>query len=404
MLSTKQNLLQAWNSWRAPVRVGEGRAARVAETMLGIGVFWSIGGVFLTPTMKLYHTLLVLFVYLPALWLVISRPASLKQLLHERIEARLFLVLLVWAGLSLFWNGEPGEHLSRLKRLLLFCLLVCGWVLWARMSEQRLRGTMMVLGALNSLYSVAALLWLKPVFGRMSGFGGFLDNPNAAAYATGFVMLLALPLLPAMRSWRIGWLLLQIPPLIYVGLCASRGTLLGLMVVALFYLVFLAGRRGRWIALLVLAAGAMLAWLEPTLLARGDSGRFELLQSAWPILKEHFWIGLGYGAGYELHLWGRPTDMDVHNFLMHTAMQYGVPALLVWCWLWVALGLQAWRARHTQLGLSVLLLWVFASVAMQFDVFSLWERTRAMWLMPWVVVLLGLSLKVPTNSSAAEQN
>ena len=45
---------------------------------------------FLTPTMKLYHTLLVLFVYLPALWLVISRPASLKQLLHERIEARLF--------------------------------------------------------------------------------------------------------------------------------------------------------------------------------------------------------------------------------------------------------------------------------------------------------------------------
>lgn len=401
----KSMLLQAWQTWRPAMSQGGvpiARTDRVAEAMLGFGVFWTIAGVLLTPTMKFYYTMVALFVYLPALWLVVARRAELGRLIAERREMWLFLALFAWANLSLLWAVGDFDRLSRVKQSSLFVLLVCGWLLWARASESRLRGTLVLLGMVNSLYCLAALLW-APAYapGRLNGFGGFLDNPNAAAYATGFLLVMALPLRPTRRAWWLAWLLLQLPPLIYVGLCGSRGALLALMVTAVFCLVLLPGWRKRLAALAALAGGAALFCLEPSLMARGDSERLELLRSALPILREHFWIGVGYGTTYEVQGWAGGYHGSTHNFLLHTALQYGIPALLVWLVLWAMLGLRAWRSRHTQLGLALLLLWVYASVAMQFDVFSLWERTRAMWLMPWAVFLLGLSLKRPAAAGEA---
>jgi hypothetical protein len=78
---------------------------------------------------------------------------------------------------------------------------------------------------------------------------------------------------------------------------------------------------------------------------------------------------------------------------MNTAIQYGLPALLLWGGLWGMIGVNAWRCRRQQLGVTVLLLWVFSSIAMQFDVFTLWERSRAMWLVVWVPMLLSLCLE-----------
>ncbi len=143
-------------------------------------------------------------------------------------------------------------------------------------------------------------------------------------------------------------------------------------------------------------AGGALVILEPNLLARGDSERLELLRHALPLLREHFWLGIGFGADYKVEGWAGNFYGSIHNFFLHTAIQYGIPALLVWLLLWAMLGWRAWQCRTNRLGLAVLLLWVFSSVAMQFDAFSLWERTRAMWLMPWVVFLLGLCLERET--------
>ena len=404
----KSMLLQAWQTWRPAMSQGGvpiARRDRVAEAMLGFGVFWTIAGVLLTPTMKFYYTMVALFVYLPALWLVIARRAELGRLIAERREMWLFLALFAWANLSLLWAVGDFDRLSRVKQSSLFVLLVCGWLLWARASEPRLRGTLVLLGVLNSLYSLAALLW-APAYApeRLNGFGGFLDNPNAAAYATGFLLVMALPLRPTRRGWWLAWLLLQLPPLVYVALCGSRGALLALMATAVFCLVLLPGWRKRLAALSALVGGIALFCLEPSLMARGDSERLELLRSALPILREHFWNGVGYGTTYEVQGWAGGYHGSAHNFLLHTALQYGIPALLVWLVLWAMLGLRAWRSRHTQLGLALLLLWVYASVAMQFDVFSLWERTRAMWLMPWAVFLLGLSLKRPAGQAGGELN
>lgn len=400
-VSRMKELFQgAWECWR-PAKESNGltvsRGSRVAEAMLGIGVFWTIAGVLLTPTMKFYYNMVVLFVYLPGLWLTIARWSELGRLIRERKEFGLFLLLFAWANLSLFWSSGEFERMSRFKQSSLFLLLVFGWLLWARANEARLRGTLLALGLVNSFYAMAALLW-APAYDptRLNGFGGFLDNPNAAGYACAFIMVMVLPLMPRGRWPRLTWSLLQIPPLIYVALCGSRGALLALMATALFCLVLLPGWRARLVALLLLVGGFVLVRLDPNLVARGDSERLELLRSAVPLLREHFWIGVGLGTDYAVEGWSGQFHGSTHNFLLHTAIQYGIPALLVWMLLWCMLGWRAWQCRASQLGLAVMLLWVFSSVALQFDVFSLWERTRAMWLMPWVVFLLGLCLERET--------
>nr|MBD9686443.1 O-antigen ligase family protein [Pseudomonas sp. PDM20] len=361
--------------------------------MLGIGVLWSIAGVMLTPSMKFYFQMVALFVYLPSLWLCITRRQELGHLLRAHRELWLLLALFGWAVLSLLWS-KTGKPAGNLKSVSLFMLFIFGWVLWARADERRLRLTMLSLALVVGLYSVAALLF-APAYGmgRLNGFGGFLDNPNAAAYSIAFVTVLCVPLLPR-RGWsQLPWVLLLAASLIYVVLCGSRGALLALMVTAIFSLSLVPGRIAKLLPLLLLVGGATLVVVEPGLMERGDAERFELLRNAWPQIQQHFWFGVGLGGDYSVTSGRSVYENGAHNFPVHTAIQYGVPALLAFLVLWGSIGYNAWRSRSRALGLSVMLLWVFSSVAMQFDVFSLWERTRAMWLMPWVVILLGLSLE-----------
>ncbi|WP_447753952.1 O-antigen ligase family protein [Pseudomonas nicosulfuronedens] len=392
----KDVIAHAWSAWcprMTPTGASQGRGSRIAEAMLGIGVLWSIAGVMLTPSMKFYFQMVALFVYLPSLWLCIARRQEIGHLFCTHRGAWVLLALYAWAVLSLLWS-TGGKPLGQLKSVSLFMLFAFGWVLWARADERRLRLAMLSLALVVGLYSLAALIF-APAFGvgRLSGFGGFLDNPNAAAYSIAFVAVMCVPLLPR-RGWRqLPWVMLLAVSLIYVALCGSRGALLALMITAIFSLSLVPGRIAKLLPLLLLVGGAALVITEPGLMERGDAERFELLRNAWPQIQQHFWIGVGLGADYSVTSGNSVYENGAHNFPVHTAIQYGVPALLAFLVLWGMIGYHAWCCRARALGLSVMLLWVFSSVAMQFDVFSLWERTRAMWLMPWVVILLGLSLE-----------
>ncbi|MBD9576473.1 O-antigen ligase family protein [Pseudomonas sp. PDM23] len=362
--------------------------------MLGIGVLWSVGGVLLTPSMKFYFNMVLLFGYLPALWLCIARRRELFSLFASHRESWLLLALFGWAALSLLWAEGVGEPLNVLKRITLFMLLVFGWVLWGRSDERRLRVSLLSLVALAGAYSLLAL-FVQPHFDahRLNGFGGFLDNPNSAAYAVAFIVVMGVPLVPRRGRQQLPWVILLAAALLYVALCGSRGALLALMATAILSLLLVPGRVAKLLPLLLMMGGGALFIFEPAILVRGDSERLELLRSAWPILQEHFWVGVGLGGDYTVSGSVGSYHRGAHNFLVHTAIQYGVPSLLVFLAMWGMIGYRAWCCRSRALGLSVMLLWVFSSVAMQFDVFSLWERTRAMWLMPWVVILLGLSLE-----------
>lgn len=395
----KDLFLRGWAIWSPCTVLGvgsEGGAGRFAEALLGFGVFWSVAGVLLTPTMKFYNTLTLIFTYVPALWLVFSHHQDVARLLRARKELWVFLLLFGWAVLSLFWSVGGSEYLGKLlKQAALFVLLVFGWVLWGRASEQRLRYMLMAVVVVGGLYSVAALMLLPIHWGeRLMGFGGFLDNPNPSAYSLAFILVMAVPLWPQ-RFWeRLLWAGLLTAVLMFVLLCGSRGALLALVGTFFFCFVLIPDKRLRVFLILLLGiSSALLLFLLPALWARGDSERLGLLQGSLALLQDHLWVGVGLGTDYFIKGSGGQLYGNSHNFLLNTAIQYGLPVLLLWGVLWGMIGINAWRCRRQRLGVTVLLLWVFSSIAMQFDVFTLWERSRAMWLVVWVPMLLSLCLE-----------
>jgi FtsH-binding integral membrane protein len=73
-------------------------------------------------------------------------------------------------------------------------------------------------------------------------------------------------------------------------------------------------------------------------------------------------------------------------------VQYGVIFTALWLVVWGWVGVRAWRYRSQALGMAILMAWVFATVAQQFDVFTLFGRARAMWMVVWMPFVLCLCL------------
>ena len=102
-------------------------------------------------------------------------------------------------------------------------------------------------------------------------------------------------------------------------------------------------------------------------------------------------MGIGLSSDYEVSA-GGVIYGHCHNMILDTAVQYGVPFTALWIWLWFWLGLRAWRHRAEALGMTILMVWVFATVAQQFDVFTVFGRARAMWMVVWMPFVLSLCL------------
>ncbi|MDY7563076.1 O-antigen ligase family protein [Pseudomonas sp. 10B1] len=364
----------------------------IAGLLLGFGLFWSIAGVLLTPSMKLFDWLLTAFVYLPSIYLLIKRFGDFRDTVQGRHELWLFLLLFCWSVISLSWSVTGENYLTLIKRELLFLSLVLGWIVWGRMFNRQLQSLLIIWGAMAGVYALVSIIAF-PMRGlsRMYGFGSYMDNPNPAGYTIGFLLVLSCTWWPQ-RMWaRLAWAALQACSLSFVIMTGSRGPLLSLVAVA--GVVMLAGGRPlyRTLAVVLVIAAGFLFLLEPSLLQRGDSERLALIKSAVELTAQHPWLGIGLGASYAVSAGGVIFD-HCHNFVLDTTLQYGVIFTALWVFLWGWVGLRAWRCRDQALGMAVLLAWVFASVALQFDVFVLFGRARAMWMVVWVPFLLSLCL------------
>ena len=72
----------------------------------------------------------------------------------------------------------------------------------------------------------------------------------------------------------------------------------------------------------------------------------------------------------------------------HVALELGLPGMVLWTAVWLfALG-EIVRARHSAIGKILLGLWVFSTMAMQFDAASLTATPRAEWFVSWLPVAL----------------
>lgn len=363
--------------------------------LLAFGLFWSVAGVMLTPTMKFYSWLLIALVYLPCLYLIARYFNEFRHIVLTRRELWLFLVLFLWSLISLSWSSDAGHYVTSVKRGLFFLLLLLGWIVWGSAFKRQLQSMMMLWGTLAGLYSLAALL-AYPMRGidRMVGFGGFMDNPNPAGYTIAALIVLSCTWWPERLTGRIVWALLQACSLAFVVMTGSRGVMVSLVAVAAVVLLLGGGRFYRAFAVLALVAagGLVLLLLEPSFLLRGDAERTALFKAALELIQQRPWLGIGIGSDYEVSPGAGRVFSHCHNLLLDTAVQYGVPFTVLWLWLWLWLGYRAWRYRAESLGMAILMFWVFATVAQQFDVFTVFGRARAMWMVVWMPFVLSLCL------------
>ena len=364
----------------------------IAGLLLGFGLFWSVAGVLLTPSMKFYSWLLTAFVYLPCIYLLFKQFGDFRETLLSRRELWLFLLIFVWSMVSLIWSLGAEQHLTLIKRHLFFLSLLLGWIVWGRMFNRQLQGMFILWGGLAGIYSLVALI-AYPMRGldRLYGFGGFMDNPNPAGYTIAFLVVLSCTWWPQRTGARVVWALLQACSIAFVVMTGSRGSLLSLMAVAGFVILMGGGRLYRVLALIMMVAAALLMVFEPSLLERGDSERLTLIRGALVLVQQHPWLGIGLDSSYAISAGGVVFD-HCHNFILDTAVQYGVIFTALWLVVWGWVGVRAWRYRSQALGMAILMAWVFATVAQQFDVFTLFGRARAMWMVVWMPFVLCLCL------------
>jgi O-antigen ligase len=376
----------------------------VAGVVLAFGLFWSVAGVMLTPTMKFYSWLLTAFVYLPCLYLVVRYFSEFRHTVLNRRELWLFLVLFGWSLISLSWSHDAERYLTIIKRELFFLLLLLGWIVWGRTFNRPLQSMFILWGGLAGLYSLAALI-AYPMRGidRMYGFGGFMDNPNPAGYTIAALVVLSCTWWPQKLSARVAWALLQACSVAFVIMTGSRGSIVSLMAVAAVVVLLGGGRFYRTLGVVAILAAVALAIFEPSILQRGDSERTMLMKGAIDLIHQRPWLGIGLSSDYEVSA-GGVIFGHCHNLVLDTAVQYGVVFTALWIWLWLWLGYRAWRHRAESLGMAILMIWVFATVAQQFDVFTVFGRARAMWMVVWMPFVLSLCLgkseKKPTVRQA----
>jgi O-antigen ligase len=359
-----------------------------------VGMLWLVAGMAVMPAgpsynpSKAYQYLLALTLWLPALFLAVRYPRRLLAFLRLPLIPWA-IALLVWGWVSLGWTHavRPVDEVARNLSILLF-LFACQWVFGSNAWRTRrvLIGSSMIM-ALVALVNVAAYALHPPAGGRLIGVG-VMANSNLAAAGMAAAMLWLWPWRGEGRAWILAkWLAISVL-ILFVLLTFTRSAWAG-MFAALVALVLCQGGRRAWFyagVICVLGALGALAGLH-VLMERGWSLRPQIFAQSMDLIMQHPLRGLGQGSAFQIDAGTEVLD-HAHNMFTQLAIELGLPAALLWVGIWLALGWRAWRHRHQALGLAVLGLWVFATVAVQFDLPHLLDSPRPGWLITWLPLAL----------------
>jgi O-antigen ligase len=382
-----------------------------------LGMWWLLVGLAASPVGdkiwnrgKPYHdSLLVLFV-LPALWWVWKRRAEFARRFIQAAEGPLLLLFLAGAAVSVAWAnyGHLGDAVIVLLYIGLFVMIWAALVVGNPQWFQRLlflAGIGLALSALFAMTSFRSLTsdtWQEQ--GRLVAFGS-LDNPNLAAFAYGAALVWLMQSAVRKRLLQVLQLAAVLVLSVFIVMTFSRAAWLAIVVSQICMLLTVRHRHIKWRAMVALigtvVALALGGWHYVE--ERGMSYRPQILHQAWDLIEAHPWGGLGMGSRYTIQL-GDQVWLHSHNVFSHLAIILGVPGLLVWSALWLVVGWRGWRFRHIATGRCLLALWVYASVAFQFDAPDVLEKPSVEWLLGWlpIAISMGLAWRMHYAADAAK--
>lgn len=371
-------------------------ARRWAQSWLAIGLLWFLVAIALAPSNKIYQQGLLAFLWLPSLALMWSARQLLLEAWNAQRTLWLFIALLLgWCALSLAWSNveEPGREVKRLVYITVFLLF---FPLMANGNDGRVMrllnwgGVGLAVAAVYSImvfYGVQGQAWVI----RLEGVGE-ISHPILGAYVIAAAIVWMLHWPPRKRWLQCVWGLALLALGAFLVLCQSRGAALALLISVVAMPIWCRDRRSCWIAgaaLAVAVAGFVL--MQSLIMSRGASYRPEIFQASLQMIAEHPVLGLGLGSFYQVVSEGIQFD-HTHNMFTHIAVELGVPGMLLWLGVWLSVLREIWKARDTAFGKGLMGLWLFSTLAMQFDAASLTGTPRAEWFISWLPVGLATVL------------
>ncbi len=363
---------------------------RWAQTWMTVGLLWFLLAIALAPTNKVFQQGLIALLWLPALVFCWSARVRVVELLREQRWIYLpMLGLLIWSLISLSWTNteEPSREAKRLLYIMLFLLF---FPVFANGRSERVIRVMQwggiglavtALMAIIRFYGINQNGWVA----RVEGLGE-LSHPILGGYVIGLAAVWLLHWVPRSRWMQVGWVIALSFLCVFVMLSQSRGAALALLLTVLAMPIWCRDKRSRVIAVSALVVAMLAFWvLEPLVLARGVSYRPQILVASLQMISEHPWLGLGLGGNYKVLADGVYFDHS-HNLFTHVAIELGLPGLLLWCAVWLAVLREAWKARETIYAQGVIGIWLFSSLALQFDAANLTGTPRPEWFITWLPV------------------
>ncbi|MGE6527597.1 O-antigen ligase family protein [Pseudomonas sp. NPDC077382] len=375
--------------------------AKVLSNWALIGLFFFLCSAWVLPSNKLYHQMIIVLVWLPALLALFRRDFYRRDF---RVAFKLPEVYLfsIFAGWTLFVLSTQGadDFSSQIKVPFYVTLTLLGVALAAQGSICRLETLLFNCAFAGGFLAGAS--WISFYWIEGHGFRtrlvalGLWDTPIMAAHAVGALALLGVCLIQVdrLRSRLAPFLLLSaVGYVLFLGFSQTRGVWIALLAALLMMVIALRSRWGLGIFALIAAGLALVALLHPEiLLQRGFSYRPTLWRGGLRLIQENWLTGLGF---HEFKILVPAIDgafKHPHNLFLNVGVRLGVPGLLLFCLLWLMVGWRAWTCRRLPLGRALLALWTFSGVALLTDGIGLWLKPNAEWLITWLPIALSIVL------------
>lgn len=351
------------------------------------------------PSNKIYHQLIIAFLWLPALLSLFRQDLRPDWRLPE---CWLYLLFSAWALVVIALQGAPDPWGKAKLPLYVGLSFVGIWLAGrnGRWSVEQLLFFAALLGGVGAAYSWLDFYWLQNHrFGLRLSANGLWDTPIPAAHAVGALAILGTLLLPDVRRAQHYLLLYVLVGLSALGFMLflissqTRGVWIALLATLLFTCAIDLKRQHVVLLLLVFSVLLTVFFINAEfLLQRGASYRPQLWQAGIDLIQQNPLMGLGFDA-YSIKISELTKSFKhPHNLFLDIGVRLGLIGLALFMLLWGCAAWRGWRHRHEPLGKALLALLVFSSVSLLTDGIGLWLKPNADWFVTWLPLAISLVL------------
>lgn len=360
--------------------------------LIYIGFFWLVLGVAYIPINKIYQQGVVVFLYIPLLFIIAF---NLKLLFGVFISNKVFFILCGAVFLYAAINGFYFNNLQSSKHVLYVAVFIFlgVFVVLLNYHEKILInsiGFLLVAVLCICLYSFYNFFYLNnnALLDRMSGVLG-VNHPILASYYIGSFLILSIMLFSKQRLYMLAFILTYS---LFIFFAQSRGAYLAIFITVLIYIIifFRKDKLSIWPALIFLIFAIILVYFfSDQIFSRGVSYRPEILKSSLAMAVENLWFGHGMGHKFLIYTVNYPAGFDhTHNLPLHVFIELGLVGVVLFTFLWIYCFYFCYKNKDLFLARFNILLIVFSSIAYQFDAASFIAQPRLEWFVVWVPVCI----------------